>query len=115
MTPAEAAAELGFLTEYAALMTKGLVHLPEEDARKAVELFEQRSALLRERIKPASQLLIVHHDHDTPENRAAAEKALHERGVTEVRHQVALNITDDRVMLRSDGYARAPTSSRAAL
>ncbi len=52
MTERSAAAEeLKFITEYARLMTKGIVHLPEEDARKAVEMFETRSALLRERMR----------------------------------------------------------------
>jgi hypothetical protein len=51
------------------------------------------------------QLYIVDHEDDTPENRAAAEVALREKGVQEVRHQTAFDITSDRVLLRSDGYA----------
>lgn len=100
-----AAEELRVLTDYARLVQKGLIHLPEEDARKAVELFEQRSALLRERMKPAPYLLVVHHERDTPENRACAEKLLHEKGVKVIRHQTAFNINEDRIALRSDGYA----------
>lgn len=54
--------------------------------------------------EPKPEMLVVHHDDDTPENRAAAEKALKERGVTEVRHTTAYDIFSDRHPLRSDGY-----------
>ncbi len=52
MTPdaMAAAEELRVLTDYARHMQQGIVHLPEEYARAAVELFEQRSSVLRERI-----------------------------------------------------------------
>ena len=45
------AEELQVLTAYARAMQKGIIHLPEEDARRAVEIFELCSELLRQRIE----------------------------------------------------------------
>lgn len=55
-------------------------------------------------MKRMRQLLVVHHDDDTRENRETAEKLLRDRGVVVIRHMTAFNINENRVMLRSDGY-----------
>lgn len=49
-----AAEELRTLNDLAKLQIKGFIHLPEQDASRAVELFEQRSKLLRDRIAAGS-------------------------------------------------------------
>jgi hypothetical protein len=59
---------------------------------------------LNRQAEPTRELLVVHHDDDTPENRAAAEKSLQERGVECVRHTTAFSIIDEKTPLRSDGF-----------
>jgi hypothetical protein len=54
--------------------------------------------------EPPREQLVVHHDEDSPANRAAAEKALRERGVQDIRHVTALDIIENKVRLRSDGF-----------
>lgn len=52
------------------------------------------------------ELLIVHHEDDSPEARAAAEKALLAAGVvTPIRHMTAFDVINELTPLRSDGYA----------
>lgn len=52
------------------------------------------------------EMLIVHHENDSPEARVAAKKALLAAGVvTPIRHMTAYDIINNETPLRSDGYA----------